>query len=160
MRLADELSGFRHTIDIRVRFDDLDPLGHVNNKSYLAYLEDSRIDYYRVVLAFDLHALRFGSVVRRIEIDYVRPVHIADRVRVYLRCVRIGRKSADFESVITRTGESGPESMAARSVATLVAIDSERGVSRVWDEEYVRAIDAYERIPPRRATAEHRTAGR
>lgn len=147
-----ELSHFRHTLELRVRYGDIDTLGHVNNKSYISYLEDSRIDYYRHVLKLDPGKLRFGTVVRRMEIEYIRPVYLADSVRVYLRCSRIGGKSADFEAVIVRIDGSGAESIAARSVATLVSVDPNTGLPREWNESAIRAIESFEAVQPLRAS--------
>ncbi|HUX13210.1 MAG TPA: acyl-CoA thioesterase [Spirochaetia bacterium] len=144
---------YRHAFEIRVRYDDIDTFGHVNNKSYLTYLEDARIDYYRTVLGIDLRTLQFSAVVRRIEIAYESPIYLSDAVHVYVRCSRIGKKSADFEAVVTRTESSGSESIAATSLTTMVAIDPETGVSREWDVGSVKAIEAFETVTPLRGRA-------
>jgi len=146
-----ELAQYRHTLELRVRYGDIDTLGHVNNKSYISYLEDSRIDYYRRVLSLDLARLRLGTVVRKMEIEYIRPVFLTDAVRVYVRCSRIGGKSADFEAVIARIDHSGFESIAARSISTLVSVDPDTGTPREWSESVIRAIESFEAVPPIRS---------
>ena len=64
-----ELERFKHRISIKVRFSDLDAMGHVNNAAYLSYLEEARFDYYNHVLGIDTNGLDFNAVIARIEID-------------------------------------------------------------------------------------------
>lgn len=68
----------------RVRFSDLDPLGHVNNAIYVTYLEQAAIDH---AAAFDLDQDRLASlggvfIARRHLIDFLRPALADDRLQV------------------------------------------------------------------------------
>ena len=45
-----QLTDYRHTLEIPVRFMDIDALGHVNNARYLNFLEEARLDYSRKLL--------------------------------------------------------------------------------------------------------------
>src|SRR3954471_18487117 len=68
----------------RVRFHELDPLGHVNNAVYLSYLEQAAIDH-AAAAGWDAATLRtIGGVfiARRHEITYHRPAAENDRLRV------------------------------------------------------------------------------
>ena len=68
----------------RVRFHELDPLGHVNNATYLTYLEQAAIDH-AAAGGYDAERLRaLGGVfiARRHEIDYLRPARAGDWLRV------------------------------------------------------------------------------
>ncbi len=68
----------------RVRFNELDPLGHVNNAAYLTYLEQAAIDH-AAAEGFDAAHLReLGGVfiARRHEIDYLHPAVEGDWLRV------------------------------------------------------------------------------
>ena len=40
-----QLNNYRHSVEIPVRFMDIDALQHVNNARYLNFLEESRIAY-------------------------------------------------------------------------------------------------------------------
>ncbi len=124
----DLASGYRHVFETRARYDDIDTFGHVNNKSYMSYLEDARIDYYRVVLGIDVRTLQLPAVVRKSEIAYESP---------------------DFEAVITRTDASGNESLAATSLTTMVAVDAENGEPKEWAASSTKAIEAFETVAPR-----------
>lgn len=65
----------RYLAHFRVRFHELDPLGHVNNATYLNFLEQTAIDH-AAAGGYDLeHLRRLGGlfIARRHEIDFLRP---------------------------------------------------------------------------------------
>lgn len=66
------------TVTLRVRPNDLDSLGHVNNATVLEYLEAGRWAW------MDQHGVRRGvgvvPVVSRVEVDYRREIHPGDVV--------------------------------------------------------------------------------
>ncbi len=64
----------RHLYRCPLRWADMDAQGHVNNVTYVDYLQEARVDVFRV------HApvrggeeLAEGVVVVRHEVDYLRP---------------------------------------------------------------------------------------
>jgi acyl-CoA thioester hydrolase len=68
----------------RVRFHEVDALGHVNNAAYLNYLEQAAIDHATFV-GLDLPRLQvFGGVfvARRHEIVFLKPTYAGDLLRV------------------------------------------------------------------------------
>ena len=68
----------------RVRFHEVDALGHVNNAAYLNYLEQAAIDH-ATYLGLDLSCLqKLGGVfvARRHEIVFLRPTFAGDLLRV------------------------------------------------------------------------------
>jgi acyl-CoA thioester hydrolase len=61
----------------RIRFSDLDPYNHMSTAKYAAYFVDHRMQGVRDRLGWSvaqLGKLPFMVFVRRLEIDYVRPV--------------------------------------------------------------------------------------
>lgn len=69
---------------VRVRFHEIDGLGHVNNAAYLNYLEQAAIDH-ATYLGIDMPRLKtLGGVfvARRHEIEFVRPAFAGDLLRV------------------------------------------------------------------------------
>lgn len=61
----------RHVFDLRPRWSDMDAYGHVNNVTWLDYLQEARVDMFH---AFSSEAgggmLAEGVVVARLVIDY------------------------------------------------------------------------------------------
>lgn len=76
----------------KVRFNDCDPLGHLNNSSYIDYLlnarEDHLAEFYQVSLpAF--HRQGLAWVVRSHEIQYIRPAFYNETVTVVSRLLEL-----------------------------------------------------------------------
>ena len=89
---------------IDVRFADLDALGHVNHAVFITYLEHARTKWWQQLLA----GRRFeeeGFVMARAEIDYRKPIHLGDPVRVDLRCAHLGRTSFALAYQVVREGD-------------------------------------------------------
>lgn len=69
---------------VRVRFHELDPLGHVNNAAYLNFLEQAAIDH-AAAAGYDIGRLRaIGGlfIARRHEVDFLRPAYAGEWLRV------------------------------------------------------------------------------
>lgn len=80
------LAGATHVYlaHFRVRHHQLDPLGHVNNATYLNYLEQAAIDH-AAAGGYDVERLRaLGGlfIASRHEIDFLRPAVAGDWLRV------------------------------------------------------------------------------
>src|SRR5215208_7627730 len=68
----------------RVRFHEVDALGHVNNAAYLNYLEQAAIDH-ATYIGLDLQRLQgLGGVfvARRHQIVFLKPTFAGDLLRV------------------------------------------------------------------------------
>ena len=63
----------RHVFRCPLRWADMDAFGHVNNVSFLRYLEEARIDF-MFRLAQSEGGVLLRTVVARHEIDYLRPL--------------------------------------------------------------------------------------
>ena len=80
----------------RVRFRDLDPMGHVNNAVFLTYIESARAAFLQHLGAVQtLEDL--AIIVARIEIDFRAPVRLGDEIEVTAHASRFGDKSFDLD---------------------------------------------------------------
>jgi len=62
----------RHIYPLQVRWGDLDAFGHVNNATYLTYIQEARVDFTIYARARKNQApILFDMVVARAEVDYV-----------------------------------------------------------------------------------------
>ena len=86
---------FTHWIDLQVRYNDQDPLGHVNNVIYSAYLEQARCDLI-YALASAKRFPRLETVIVRFEIDYRAEITYPGTVEVGTVLTRTGRSSFDL----------------------------------------------------------------
>lgn len=92
--LAGHIEGRRHILPIRVYFEDTDFSGLVYHTSYLRWCERGRSDFVRLlgVHHSDLFAGEEAAafVVRRMEVDYLRPARIDEVVEVITECTETG----------------------------------------------------------------------
>ena len=138
------IENFKHKVSIKVRFSDLDAMGHVNNASYLSYLEEARLAYYNQVLKVDTNNLDFNAVVARIEIDYVDQIKLGDNVEIYTRTSKIGNKSSDIEHLIV-VNNNGNKKIAAKAVTKLVSFDYKTNQSIPVSHESKKTIEKFEK---------------
>lgn len=110
---------YRYWIVERIRFADLDLLGHVNNKSFLTYAESVRAAFLHATGLWRIDGPQH-NVLAGLSIDYRRELHWPGEVEVGLRVDSIGRSSIGFG-----IGLFGTEGCAATVTATLVRIDVE-----------------------------------
>jgi acyl-CoA thioester hydrolase len=80
------------TIPLHVRWRDLDAFNHVNNSSYLTFLEEARLQWLRTVPGewFTEHAM---PVMAAVELHYRKPITWPSEVDVLLSCERLGNTS-------------------------------------------------------------------
>ena len=104
----------------RVRFRDLDPLGHVNNAVFLTYLEQARVALFAEVGAA-LTLDQMHMILARVEIDFKAPVRLGQEVEISVRPSRLGTKSFDLEYELRVDGER-----VADAKTVLVAYDYDR----------------------------------
>jgi acyl-CoA thioester hydrolase len=105
----------------RVRFRDLDALGHVNNAVFLTYIESARVAF-----LIDLGAATtledMAIIVARIEIDFRAPVGFGEEVEIEVRASRFGDKSFDLDYELRVGGK-----IVAEAKSVLVGYDYDKG---------------------------------
>ena len=77
--------------EIIVAREDIDELGHVNNKMYVGYLEKARMDWYaRVGLTIDaMRERNIGTVVLKLTITFLKEAVLNERLIVKTGPVRL-----------------------------------------------------------------------
>ncbi|MHB8579494.1 MAG: acyl-CoA thioesterase [Ignavibacteriaceae bacterium] len=138
-----DIKNFKHSIKIKVRFSDLDAMRHVNNATYLSYLEEARIAYFKDVLNKPMEGLEFDAVVARIEIDYQQPIIFGDEIEILSRVSKMGNKSSDVEHLII-VNRKGNKIIAASVLTKLVAYDYTTLTSFPIPESVKNQIEKYE----------------
>ena len=115
------MDGYPFSCPIQVRWRDLDAFGHVNNAVFASYLEMAR-----TVVWTDLFgsrdALDIPFCVRRLEIDFRRPIALEDEVRVWLRVGEIRGASFVFEYAVEAAGH-----VVAEAITRLACVDHQTG---------------------------------
>jgi acyl-CoA thioester hydrolase len=105
----------------RVRFRDLDVMGHVNNAVFLTYIESARVAFLQELgAASTLEDM--SIIVARIEIDFRAPVGFGEEVEISVRASRFGGKSFDLDYELRVGGR-----VVAEAKSVLVSYDYGKG---------------------------------
>lgn len=139
--------GFRHQTLVPVRWGDVDAMGHVNNATYLTYLEQARITYFNDLGLWNGQAGKIAPIMARCEIDYRLPLYASDQVVVYTRCARLGNRSFDTEQIIARVN-GGDLQIAAQAKVVAVVYDYLSLKSAPMPEAWRDKLKSYEVSPP------------
>ncbi len=126
-------------VDIQVRFGDTDALGHVNNAVYLSWMELGRMAFTDKLLP-QIDWTKTGFILAHVSIDYIEPVFLNDKVKVYMRAGKIGGKSVVLECVITKEDEKG-ERPTAKGTNIIVAFDYRKNISVLIPEDWKEAME-------------------
>jgi len=140
-----DINLFKHKIKIKVRFSDLDAMHHVNNATYLSYLEEARIAYFKDVLDKPKNGLDFEAVIAKIEINYHLPIMLGDEVEVATRVSKMGNKSSDVEHLIL-VNKNGMKVVAASALTKLVSYDYAKQISFATPDRIKKKIEEFEKI--------------
>lgn len=132
-----ERTGFKHSVD--VRFRDIDIGGHAHHSQAIIYFEEARAAYWREVVGRPgLEDIDY--ILAELSVRYKQRVLYPDRLDVYVRVVRLGRKIFDMEYEVF--GSSGDLLVSGSS--TQVMYDYEAGASKRVPDEVEQKIRAFE----------------
>ena len=106
--MAQAQTGFKHSIDVRVYYEDTDMGGVVFYANYLKFMERGRTEWLRAlgVNQSDLavQAQRAFMVVR-VDLRYILPARLDDLLQIESCVTKVGRASLHFTQVVKRNGE-------------------------------------------------------
>jgi acyl-CoA thioester hydrolase len=120
----------------RVRFRDLDAMGHVNNAVFSTYVESARVAFLQHLgAATTLEDM--SIIVARIEIDFRAPVGFGGEVEISVRASRFGEKSFDLDHELRVGGV-----LVAEATSVLVGYDYGKGEAIEIPEEWRERLAA------------------
>ena len=132
------MSAVVFTVDIPVRWRDLDAFNHVNNASYLGYIEEARVLWFKS-LSTDWANEELAPILAAITVNYRRPIAWPALLRVELFAERIGNKSLTLGHRILAMASG--ETLHADGNAVMVWVDR-AGASVPLPEKVRRACAA------------------
>jgi len=92
--------------ELSVRWRDLDAFNHVNNATYLTYLEEARLQWLRHVPGpwFDAQSM---PVLAASELNYRQPIEWPAQLDIELYCTRLGNSSLTLAHRIVDASDPG-----------------------------------------------------
>lgn len=98
------MSGNIHEIEIAVEPADIDVLGHVNNVTYLRWVQDAAVAHWRAAAPAADQA-RLVWIVLRHEIDYKHPAMPGDTIRARTRVGAASRLKFERHTELFRASD-------------------------------------------------------
>jgi acyl-CoA thioester hydrolase len=133
---------FKNSIEIQVRFNDVDILGHVSNTVYQTYFDTGKTSYLDEVIG-DYDFSKEAIVGASIRIEYLEPIFMKTRILVFSRVSRIGHKSFDFEHQLV---DAVTRKVLSTCVAVMVCYNPQKKESILIPERWREKIKAFEGI--------------
>ena len=115
----------------RIRFSDLDPYNHVSTAKYATYYVDHRMQGLRDHIGWDskaLASLPFMVWIRRLEIDFIRPVGADQEVSI----TSFVREFSGSDAVIEGTMVDAAGKTLSRCLMTVAYVDRQTNRAADW----------------------------
>ena len=139
---------YKHKIEVQPRFNDFDPMGHVNNTVFMNYFDIGKVDYFRAVWNTEIVDWKeIGLVIARVETDFISPILMGERIIVRTTILRIGNKSLELAQQLINA-DTDQLKAAARTI--MVGFDVNTNSAEPITEKCVEAISRYEGRPFKR----------
>ena len=106
---------FKHPI--KTRWRDLDAFRHVNNATFLSYIEDARILFFK---RWGINLKDKSLIVASVKIDYINQLIHPSDIIIAQKVSRLGNKSFDIQSAIFEKSNS---QLICQSIVTSVCYD-------------------------------------
>ncbi len=90
------MSQVKFSIELPVQFRDIDIMGHVNNSTYLQYMETARVELARS-LGQVREGFRASFIIASARVEFKKPIRDERRITVSAWVSRIGDRSWDLD---------------------------------------------------------------
>ena len=92
-----KLSDFPFHHELKTRWRDLDAFNHVNNATFLSYIEDARILFFK---RWGINLKDKSLIVASVKIDYINQLKHPSNLIIGQKVARLGTKSYDIQSAV------------------------------------------------------------
>ncbi len=135
---------FRHHTRLEVRFRDIDAFGHVNNASFVTYLEQARVRFLIDVLHVDV-VQSLPLILAALHVDFRSPILFGQDIGIGTRVDWIGNTSLSMSHRMTaRSAEDETDRVVAEASTVLVAYDYETEKPIRVPNEWRTTFEAHE----------------
>ena len=133
------------SLEIPIRFRDLDAMGHVNNAVFFTYFEEGRKVFIGKLLGI-VEPSDYSFILARIECDYLRAVTLSNEILLEIWIGHIGEKSFTFKyAVLDRKDRS---MVYAKGESVQVFFDYRQGKTCVATGDFIERVSSYTEKAP------------
>ncbi len=123
-----------HVTVHRLRFNDTDRLGHVNNAVFAVMLEQGRSEL-AVEAGLPIESTDQALVIVRLELDFIREMNWPGEVRIETEVARMGGRSFTLRQRLVSA-----DAVCARASTVLVVLDRTTGRAAALRDEWRQAL--------------------
>lgn len=138
---SNESHVYRDSVDIQMRFKDVDLFGHVNNTVYLEYMDMGKVHYIENVLGDIFNNRRDALVIVNINIDFLQPAKFDEHLCVQTCVEAVGVHSITLSQQVAN---SVTGSVKCRARVVMVGFDATTGESKEIPQAWKDLIAAHE----------------
>lgn len=84
---------FYHMLDLQIRFNDIDILGHINNSVYLSFMDLGKAEYMEQALGQQMKIGKVAVAIVNINSSFYSPAYFNEPLRVVTAITRITDRS-------------------------------------------------------------------
>ncbi len=136
-----DISLFKDSTPVQIRFNDVDVLGHVNNTVYFAFYDTGKAHYFKSVGSKPVDWKHVDTVIANVDCAFLAPVFFGEEIEVLTACMSIHEKSFRIIQLI-REKNSGEIKSACETV--MVCFNPETGMTCPVDEEWENNLMKFE----------------
>jgi acyl-CoA thioester hydrolase len=134
---AQWLSTFTFSVEVRPRYCECDGQGHVSNVVYPAYLELSRLQFFKAANDPEPGSFAFQHVTAELQLRYIAACFYDEPLRVYSKLVSFGRSSAVMDQAMVGADAS------IRALSRVAIVRSTDAGIAPWSDAQRAAIDRF-----------------
>ncbi len=132
------LSEFFHSIDVQIRFNDVDILGHLNNTVYFSFFDTGKAYFFENALNRKMEWRKVECVIANIDCAYHSPIYFGEQIEVLTRCCHVGEKSFVLQQVIV---EKSTREVKAAANTVMVSINPDTKEAVVVPHHYRKGLE-------------------
>lgn len=132
---------FKHTMNVQIRFNDIDALGHVNNAVYMEFFDLGKANYFTEVNGGPVDWRTANVVVANVNCNYLAPIYFHEPMAVQTQAVYLHDRSLKLlqQLINTKTGE-----VKCQCQVVMVGFDVKNGTSAPIADDWKEKLTTYE----------------
>lgn len=130
---------FTHSVDLQLRFNDVDVLGHLNNTIYFSFYDTGKAYFFEHIMNSPMQWKHVDCVIANVDCAYISPIYFGEQIQVWTRVSEIHDKSFRLQQMLVEKN-TGELKSACESV--MVSLDPDTKQAVPMKEEWRRALTA------------------
>lgn len=125
-RLSYENIKMTHTVSIQARFGDYDTFGHVNNNTYMSYLDLGKSEFFIFAMGRQITPAELSAAIVNINVDFLFPAVMGEPLEVQSAVTHLGDRSFTLYQRVTNS-KTGQVKVQATSILAGFDIKTQSG---------------------------------